>query len=41
MLVELDDVIEVIKDTERATWADLQAIDFITALNEHFGIEEK
>jgi hypothetical protein len=36
MLVELDEVIEVIKDTEAETWADLKAIDFITALKDHF-----
>ena len=41
MLVELNEVIEVIKDTERETWADLQAIDFITALKDYFGKEEK
>jgi hypothetical protein len=40
MLVELDEVIKILEDTEADTWADLQAIDFITALNEHFGIKE-
>jgi hypothetical protein len=35
-LIKLDEVINVLEETEADTWADLKAIDFITALKDHF-----